>query len=93
MTKSFGVTGEQRTPKGCRISVYSGPFFSLFEADGLLRDGAKQITLHTYYGERVIARFPSGVVGPRTTDNYLAIDGAISAALTNNYNSSAEGEQ
>ena len=81
MSELFGTIEDQRTHKGCRINVYSGPYYSLFEASGLLRDGARRVTLHTYYGDRVIARFPSGVVGPRTTDNYLAIDGAISDAL------------
>ena len=91
--RMFGVAGEHRTPKGCRINIYSGPFFQVYEASGLLRDGAKQVTLRTYYGDRVIARFPSGVVGPRTNTNYLAIDGAVSTALTNYYTGSTEGEQ
>ena len=92
MAELFGVAEDQRTHKGCRIFVYSGPCLSLYEASGLLRDGARQVTLHTYYGDRVIAQFPSGVIGPRTNTNYLAIDGAISAALTNNYNGSMEGK-
>lgn len=91
MPESFGVAGEHRTPKGCRVNIYSGPFFQVYEASGLLRDGAKQVTLHTYHGDRVIARFPSGVVGPRTVSNYAAIDSAISTALANNYTASMEG--
>ena len=93
MAESFGVAENQRTHKGCRINVYSGPFFQVYEASGLLRDGAKQVTLHTYCGGRVIARFPSGVVGPRTDSNYAAIDSAISTALANSYAALTEGKQ
>ena len=91
MTEFYGVAEDQRTPKGCRINIYSGPFFQAYEASGLLKDGARQVTLHTYYGGRVIARFPFGVVGPRTVSNYTAIDSAISTTLANHYTASTEG--
>ena len=86
----FGVAGEHRTPKGCWINIYSGPFFLVYEASGLLRDGAKQVTLRTYTGDKVVVTFGAGIVGPRTNSNYLAIDGAISAALIDHYNARGE---
>ena len=77
----FGVVGERLTELTEQISVWSGAFYDTFEAGGNLRQNARQITLTTYNGDKVVVTFGAGIVGPRTNNNYLAIDGAISAAL------------
>ena len=77
----FGVVGERLTELTEQISVWSGAFYDTFEAGGNLRQNARQITLTTYNGDKVVVTFGAGIVGPRTNSNYLAIDGAISAAL------------
>ena len=77
----FGVVGERLTELTEQISVWSVAFYDTFEAGGNLRQNARQITLTTYNGDKVVVTFGAGIVGPRTNNNYLAIDGAISAAL------------
>lgn len=86
----FGVVGERLTELTEQISVWSGAFYDTFEAGGNLRQNARQITLTTYNGDKVVVTFGAGIVGPRTNNNYLAIDGAISAALINHYNARGE---
>ena len=77
----FGVIGERITELTEQISVWSGAFYDTFEAGGNLRQNARQMTITTYNGDKVVVTFGAGIVGPRTNSNYLAIDGAISAAL------------
>ena len=77
----FGVVGERITELTEQISVWSGAFYDTFEAGGNLRQNARQMTITTYNGDKVVVTFGAGIVGPRTNNNYLAIDGAISAAL------------
>ena len=77
----FGVVGERFTELTEQISVWSGAFYDTFEAGGNLRQNARQMTITTYNGDKVVVTFGAGIVGPRTNNNYLAIDGAISAAL------------
>ena len=77
----FGVIGERITELTEQISVWSGAFYDTFEAGGNLRQNARQMTITTYNGDKVVVTFGAGIVGPRTNNNYLAIDGAISAAL------------
>ena len=86
----FGVVGERLTELTEQISVWSGAFYDTFEAGGNLRQDARQITLTTYNGDKVVVTFGAGIVGPRTNNNYLAIDGAISAALIDHYNARGE---
>ena len=88
----FGVVGERLTELTEQISVWSGAFYDAFEAGGNLRQNARQITLTltTYNGDKVVVTFGAGIVGPRTNSNYLAIDGAISAALNDHYNARGE---
>ena len=86
----FGVIGERITELTEQISVWSGAFYDTFEAGGNLRQNARQITLTTYNGDKVVVTFGAGIVGPRTNNNYLAIDGAISAALIDHYNARGE---
>ena len=86
----FGVFVERLTELTEQISVWSGAFYDTFEAGGNLRQNARQITLTTYNGDKVVVTFGAGIVGPRTNNNYLAIDGAISAALIDHYNARGE---
>ena len=86
----FGVVGERLTELTEQISVWSGAFYDTFEAGGNLRQNARQMTITTYNGDKVVVTFGAGIVGPRTNNNYLAIDGAISAALNDHYNAKGE---
>ena len=86
----FGVVGERITELTEQISVWSGAFYDTFEAGGNLRQNARQMTITTYNGDKVVVTFGAGIVGPRTNNNYLAIDGAISAALIDHYNARGE---
>lgn len=82
----FGIrTEETASTKRETITVWSGSFMSTFEAEGYANNGAKTYSLTTYNGDAVPARLPEGVTAPRTAENHLAIDRAISDALTAHY--------
>ena len=78
----FGVFGERLSELTEQISVWSGAFYDTFEAGGNLRQNARQITLTTYNGDKVVVTFGARIVGPRTNSNYLAIDGALHSRET-----------
>lgn len=54
---------------------------STWEASGRYRNGARSVTVTTYNGDKVRVELPEGVTFPRTDNNYLVIDAAISDAL------------
>lgn len=74
----FGVATDyeyNKTHKRDRITVWSGQFCDTFEADGLsLPTGGYMLT---YFGKKIRVKCPS----PRTEENYLQVDAAVSAAL------------
>ncbi|MGW5267190.1 hypothetical protein ACWEQ4_00930 [Rhodococcus sp. NPDC003994] len=64
-----------------RITVWSGAFYSVREAEGLSLPNGDGFMLTTYNGDKVRVSCPS----PRTEDNYEAVDTAIDAALRAHY--------
>lgn len=79
----YGVRTEYEKNEGKKrdyLTVWSGPFFSVWEADGVsLPSGGYMLT--TYNDTKVRVECPS----PRTEDNYKQVDQAISEALTKHY--------
>lgn len=77
--QSFGVVSDSEyrvSHKRDRIVVWSGPFYSVFEADGLsLPSGGYMLT--TYNGDKVRVECPS----PRDSSNREEVDQAIASAL------------
>lgn len=66
-----------KTHKRDAISVWSGPFCSTWEATGLSLPGNRGYMLHLYGGGKLRVDCPA----PRTEENYLEVDAAISAAM------------
>lgn len=67
-----------------RITVWSGSFYGVFEADGLSLPNDAGYMLTTYNGEKVRVACPA----PRNEDNYQEVDAAVSAALNAHYGES-----
>lgn len=63
------------------ITVWSGVFCEVFEADGVSLPKANGYMLTTYNGDNVRVDCPS----PRTEDNYLLVDKAVIDALNSHY--------
>ena len=76
----YGITTHSGT-----FQVWSGPFYEVWEGEGILRDGASRTTITTYNGDKVRVKFPEGVTLPRNESNYPIIDAAISDALTKHH--------
>jgi hypothetical protein len=63
------------------LTVWSGPFASVWEASGVSLPNGDGYMLTTYNGDRVRVSCPA----PRTDDTYIVIDQAISDALTEHF--------
>lgn len=84
MSEAFGVATDYEytaTHKRERITVWSGAFYSVFEAEGYSLPGGRGYMLTTYNGDKVRVT----CAAPRTEANYLEADSAVSAALTEHY--------
>jgi hypothetical protein len=76
----YGVTTDYEysaTHKRHRLMVWSPPWFSVFEAEGYSLPNGKGYMLTTYNGDKVRVSCPA----PRNSNNYEAVDAAISDAL------------
>lgn len=82
MADSLGVRGDDRTEKGQEITLWSGPFMSVFEATGYARDGARRITMTDYSDEQFVVVLPKGMTFPRTDENFLRVDDVIRQAYS-----------
>lgn len=72
---------ETRTERRDYLSAWSGPFMSVYEAQGYANNGAKTYSMTDYNGDRIAAKLPEGITAPRTDQNFMQIDAAISDAL------------
>jgi hypothetical protein len=84
MPKTYGVTSDYEynaTHKRDKIRVWSGAFFSVFEAEGYSLPGGDGYMLTTYNGDKVRVTCPAR----RNGDNYRKVDAAVSAALRAHY--------
>lgn len=63
------------------LTVWSGPFFSVWEADAVSLPKGDGYMLRTYNGVKVRVSCPT----PRTDENYEEVDAAIDAALRAHY--------
>lgn len=83
--RRYGVATDYEwsaTHKRQRITVWSGSFYSTYEAEGLSLPNGAGFMLSIYDdGEKVRVSCPS----PRTDDNYREVDAAIAAALADHY--------
>lgn len=80
----FGVMKDydySATHKRERLTVWSPPFASVYEAEGLSLPNGDGYMLTTYNGDKVRVTCPT----PRDEANYQAIDAAISAALNEHF--------
>lgn len=78
--QQFGVMTDYEyrvSHKRDRIVVWSGPFYSTFEAEGYSLPNGAGYMLTTYNGDKVRVECPS----PREQDNYEEADLLIAAAL------------
>lgn len=76
----FGVATDYDFNAGRKrdyLQVWSGPFMSNWEAEGVSLPKGDGYMLRTYNGDKVRATCPT----PRNDDNYQEIDAAISKAL------------
>jgi hypothetical protein len=76
----FGVATDYEyrgTHKRDRITVWSGPFYSTFEAEGVSLPNDAGYMLTTYNGDKVRVACPA----PRTEDNFEDVDRLVSGAL------------
>jgi hypothetical protein len=81
---SYGVMTDYDRNDGRKrdyLRVWSGPFYSVWEADGVSLPRGDGYMLTTYNGERVRVTCPT----PRTDENYREVDAAIDAALRAHY--------
>lgn len=79
----FGITEDydyNATHKRTRITVWSGPWSSTWEADGFSLPKGDGYMLTTYNGDKVRVSCPL-----RGDDNYREVDAAISEALAAHY--------
>lgn len=84
MAKFYGVaTNYERNARSKRdhVTVWTGPFMSEWVADGVSRRNGGGYMLTAWDGATVRVSCPT----PRTDDNYLAVDAAISDALAAYY--------
>lgn len=80
----YGVTTDYEysaTHKRERINVWSGSFFSTWEAEGYSLPRGDGYMLTTYNGDKVRVSCPA----PRTDENFRVVDAAISDALTKHH--------
>lgn len=80
----FGVTTDYEysaTHSRDRLEVWSGPFFSVWEATGLSLPRGGGFMLTTYNDDKIRVTCPAR----RTSANYEEVDAAISAALNAHY--------
>jgi hypothetical protein len=77
---SYGVRTEYDRNEGRKrdhLTVWSGPWYSVYEAAGVSLPRGDGYMLTTYNGKKVRVTCPT----PRTDENYQQIDAAVSAAL------------
>lgn len=80
----YGVATDYDRNEGRKrdyIRVWSGPFYSVFEADGVSLPGGDGYMLTTYNGKKVRVSCPT----PRNDKNWQQVDAAVSAALRAHY--------
>lgn len=78
---SYGVATDYdytATHKRERLSIWSGPFFSVYEGEAFTLPKRDGYMVTTYNGDRIRVTCPA----PRTDENYQQVDDAIAAALT-----------
>lgn len=83
MATSYGVAQDYEysaTHKRERIQVWSGPFMSVWEAEGYSLPKRNGYMLTTYNGDKVRVSTPL-----RRDDNYREVDSAISDALNRHH--------
>lgn len=80
----YGVTSDYdyaATHQRDRIEVWSGPFYSTWEASGLSLPKGDGYMLTTHNGDKIRVTCET----PRTDANYEEIDNAVAAALRDFY--------
>lgn len=76
----YGVATDYDRNEGRKrdyLQVWSGPFFSVWEADGVSLPKGDGYMLTTYNGRKVRVECPT----PRNDENWQEVDAAISAAM------------
>lgn len=84
MTRFFGVASDDdytETHKRERLTVWSGPFSSVYEGVAFTLPKGDGYMVTTYNGDKVRVVCPT----PRTDDNFQAVDDAIASALRAHY--------
>jgi hypothetical protein len=84
----YGVRSEHERSEGKRrdyLTVWSGPFFSVWEADGVSLPKGDGYMLTTYNGDKVRVTCST----PRTEANFQQVDDAIGVALAAHYEEAA----
>jgi len=77
---AYGVRGEERTFFGREVlTVWSGPFFSVYEGEAVALPRGDGYMLRMLHGHDEPVRVECPV--PRTDENYQEIDAAIVAAV------------
>lgn len=82
--REFGIATDydyRVSHKRDRIVVWSGPFYSVFEAEGFSLPNNAGYMLTTYNGDKVRVDCPS----PRDSENHEETDRLVSQALTAHY--------
>ena len=64
-----------------RLTVWSGSFASVFEAEGFTLPKGDGYMFTTYHGDKVRVPCPT----PRTDENYIKVDEAINEALNKHF--------
>lgn len=80
----YGVRSEDDLNAGRKrdhLTVWSGPFSSVWEADGVSLPKGDGYMLTTYNGTKIRVSCPT----PRTEENYREVDAAVAAALRAHY--------
>lgn len=80
MARAYGVATDYEysaTHKRERLTVWSGPFYSVYEAEAYTLPAGDGYMVTTYNGDRLRVECPT----PRTDATYQAVDDAISATL------------
>ncbi len=84
VTRFYGVTTDYDRNEGRKrdhLTVWSGPFSSVYEASGVSLPRGDGYMLTTYNGEKVRVACPT----PRSEDNYREVDQAVTDALRAHY--------
>lgn len=76
------------THKRERLTIWSGPFYSVFEGQAYTLPKRDGYMVGTYNGDRIRVSCPT----PRTDDNWQQIDAAIGAALRAHYREQQSGD-